>query len=43
MFSEYLKFCHDFFLYVGKRLDKKVKVNFKICNATNWETHDCNT
>ena len=24
------KFCHDFFDYVGKRHDAKVKVNFKI-------------
>ena len=26
----YLNFCPDFFGHVGKRLDKKVKVNFKV-------------
>ena len=26
-----LNFCPDFFGYVGKRLDKKAKVNIKIC------------
>ena len=30
------------FGYVEKRLDKKVKVNFKIYNATHWATNNHN-
>ena len=30
LFLWYLYFCADSFHYVGKRLDKKAKVNFKI-------------
>ena len=28
---------------VGKRLDKKVKVKFKIYDVANWETNDSHT
>ena len=36
-------FCPDFFGLVGKRLDKKVKVNFKIYDVTDWKTNNYNT
>ena len=36
-------FCFDFFGHVGKWLDRKGKVNFKIYNVTNSETNICNT
>ena len=29
--------------HVGKRLDKKAKVNFEIYDVTNWEANDYNT
>ena len=29
LFLRYLRFCPESFGYVGKRLDKKSKVNFK--------------
>ena len=32
----YLRFCLVFFGYVGKQLDKKAKVNFKVYGVTNW-------
>ena len=35
--------CPDFFGHVGKRLDEKAKVNFKIYEATDWETNNYNT
>ena len=28
---------------VGKRLDQKAKVNFKICDVINWQKNDYNT
>ena len=31
-----------FFGNVGKRLDKKAKVNFKICDVTDWEVSNYN-
>ena len=34
-FLRYLYFSPGFFGYVGKRLDKKAKVNFKIYDVTN--------
>ena len=37
-FWRFLKFCSDIFGHVGKRLDKKAKVNFKIYHVPNWET-----
>ena len=36
-FWKYLNFCPDFFSYVGKRLDEKVKFNFKVYDVANWE------
>ena len=33
--KESLDFCADFFGRVGKRLDKKVKVNFEMYDAIN--------
>ena len=32
LFSIYLTFCPEFFDYVGKRLDKKAKVNYDVIN-----------
>ena len=37
-FLRYLDYFLDFFSHVGKRLDKKAKVNFKIYDGINWET-----
>ena len=42
-FWSYLAFCSDFFYHVGKRLDKKAKVNFKIYDVKNRETNNYNT
>ena len=39
----YLNFCLDIFGQVGKRLDKKAKVNFKIYNVIIWVTNYYNT
>ena len=39
----FLNFCPDFFGHVGKRFDKKAKVNFKIYDVINWETNKYNT
>ena len=36
-------FCTDFFAHVGKRLDKKAKVNFKIYDVTDWIKNNYNT
>ena len=33
----------DYFSCVGKRLNKKIKVNFKIYDVINWETNKYNT
>ena len=41
-FLRYLNFCPDFFGHVGKRLDKKAKANFKICDVTTWKTGNYN-
>ena len=35
-----LKFYSDFYVYLGKRLDRKAKVYFKIIDVTNWEIND---
>ena len=32
----------SFFVHVGKQLDKKAKVNFKIYDVTTWETYNFN-
>ena len=34
----YLIFFPEFFGHVGKRIDKKAKVNFKIYDISDWET-----
>ena len=36
----YLDFCPDIFGYVGKRLDKKAKVNFKFDDVTDRKTNN---
>ena len=41
--SRYLNFCPNVFGHVGKRLDKKASVNFKIYEVTIWETNNYNT
>ena len=42
-FLRFLSFCPDFFGHVGKRLDKKVMVNFKIHDFATWEANNYNT
>ena len=42
-FLRYSNFCPDFFGHLGKRLDKKAKINFKIYNAADWTTNNYNT
>ena len=37
---KYLHFCPDFFGHVGKRLEKKAKVNFKIYDVANCTTNN---
>ena len=39
---EIFKFLSRRFAYVGKRLDKKVMVNFKIYDVTDWITDNYN-
>ena len=41
-FLRYLIFCPDFFSYVGKRIDQKTKVNFKIYDVTNGNSNNYN-
>ena len=42
-FLIYLKpFVLTFFGDVGKRLDKKAKINFKIYNVISWKTNNYN-
>ena len=43
MFLRNLNFCPDFFGYVGKRLDKRAKVNNKNYYVINWKTNNYNT
>ena len=43
LFWRYLNFCSDFFGHVGKRLDKKTKINIKIYDNTTWKTNSYNT
>ena len=38
-FLRYSNFCLDFFVNVGKQLDKKAMVKFKIYDVTYWETN----
>ena len=40
-FLRYRHLCPISFVYIGKRLDKKVKVNFKIYDVTSWNTNNC--
>ena len=40
---EIFTFLSCLFGYVKKRLDKKAKVNFKICDVANWTTSNYNT
>ena len=42
-FLSSLNFCPDFFGYLGKRLDKKANVDFKIYVQINSETNNYNT
>ena len=39
----FLNYCLDNFSHVGKSLDQKAKVNFKILSIMYWETNNCNT
>ena len=39
----YLNFCYDFFDQVGKLLDKKAKVKFRIHDVTDCTTNKYNT
>ena len=38
-----INFCPDFFDRVGKRLDKKAKINFKLYDVTDQTTKNYNT
>ena len=42
-FQRYLSFCLDFFGHLGKLLDKKARVDFKIHDVLNCETNHYNT
>ena len=42
-FLRWLCFCSEFFALVGKRLDKKTKVNFKMYDVIDWETNNYTT
>ena len=42
MWLRYLSFYPDFSGHIGKRRDKKAKVNFKIYDVTDWGTNDDN-
>ena len=41
-FLEIFEFFPDFFGHVGKRLDKKAKINFKAYDVTSWEINNYN-
>ena len=41
-FFRYINFCPDFLGHVGKRLDKKAKVNFKIYDVINRDANNYN-
>ena len=41
--SPYKQFLFWIFVHVGKWLDKKAKVNFKVSDGTNWITNNYNT
>ena len=42
LFALFINFYPDFFGCVGKRLDKKVNINFKINDVTKWNTNNYN-
>ena len=39
---KYLDFCPNFFGHVGKRLEKKAKLNFNIYDVTECTTYNYN-
>ena len=41
-FWRYLNFYSDIFGHVGKRPDKKTKLNLEICNVITWITRNYN-
>ena len=41
-FSRYFNFSSDFIVNVGKRLEKKANVGFKINEVTHWITNEHN-
>ena len=43
MFLRYLRFCPYFFDHIGKRVDKKAKLNFEIYVVINGETNTATT
>ena len=43
LFLRYLNFCPDFCDNVEKQLDKKVNINYKLCDVTTWETNNYTT
>ena len=43
LFLRYLIFFPNFLAHVGKRLDKTVKVNFKVYDVANWKANNYNT
>ena len=42
-FSRYLSFCLDFWVMYRKGLIKKINVNLKFYDVTDWLTNSCNT
>ena len=42
-FLKRFKLCLEFFGHVGKLLDKKAKLNFKIYDIINWKTNSYNS
>ena len=39
-FLKYMTFYPDYFDYLGKGLDRKPNVNFKIRDVTDWEANN---
>ena len=42
MFLEYLNFCPGLLGHIGKRLDEKANITFKIYDVTSWKTNNYN-
>ena len=40
---KFLNFCPHYFGHVGKRIDEKVKVIFKLYDVKDWEINNYNT